>query len=561
MNEDFECNSLLSETDSERVIEYHNRTKHRTDGYAKSAGAMDWENEPAPMRTYSEAPKFKFPLNNPDPKNKYIDIYKGSSEVKPFDFSAIGKFMELSMGLSAWKKYGSNTWALRINPSSGNLHPTESYLILPDIKEKKEIKITGGVFHYNPFNHELEKRAGLESGLLSRGSERGFVLNDTFYIGLTSIYWREAWKYGERAFRYCNHDVGHAIACLSFSANLMGWDVRALSLSDDDVDVVLGINKTKWFKLEEDHGDVILQVTKKGVPVEDTLKDNIDIFNKLDFVGKPNRLSEFPVRWQVIEDVSLSCYNKTPSKNKKVGEMVGSDFIKKDYGQFGAVEIIRKRRSAQHFDGETGVSKDDFIAMLDKTLPRGDCAPFNSGLSSSNTDLLIFVHRVIGLGSGLYFYHRGGNDLEDIKSKYNKDFLWELKEDRLYLLQEGDFKEAAKVVSCTQAIAGDSAFSLGMVVKFKDVIESDPSMYKKLFWETGMIGQVLYLEAEAIGLRGTGIGCFFDDLIHEKVMAIPSKDNSYQTIYHFTVGGPLEDERLTTLEPYFHLNEKVGQGE
>ena len=34
------------------------------------------------------------------------------------------------MGLSAWKAYGGNRWALRCNPSSGNLHPTEGYLLL-----------------------------------------------------------------------------------------------------------------------------------------------------------------------------------------------------------------------------------------------------------------------------------------------------------------------------------------------------------------------------------------------------------------------------------------------
>jgi len=27
----------------------------------------------------------------------------------------------------------------------------------------------------------------------------------------------------------------------------------------------------------------------------------------------------------------------------------------------------------------------------------------------------------------------------------------------------------------------------------------------KLFWEAGLLGQVLYLEAEAAGVRGTGI--------------------------------------------------------
>ena len=33
------------------------------------------------------------------------------------------------------------------------------------------------------------------------------------------------------------------------------------------------------------------------------------------------------------------------------------------------------------------------------------------------------------------------------------------------------------------------------------------------------------------------------------------KDNEFQSLYHFTVGGPVEDERLQTWLPYFHLKE------
>ncbi|KAF9611688.1 hypothetical protein IFM89_034871 [Coptis chinensis] len=36
-------------------------------------------------------------------------------------------------------------------------------------------------------------------------------------------------------------------------------------------------------------------------------------------------------------------------------------------------------------------------------------------------------------------------------------------------------------------------------------------MYPRLFWETGILGQVLYLEAHAVGISATGIGCYFDD--------------------------------------------------
>jgi hypothetical protein len=68
-----------------------------------------------------------------------------------------------------------------------------------------------------------------------------------------------------------------------------------------------------------------------------------------------------------------------------------------------------------------------------------------------------------------------------------------------------------------------------------------------------MIGQVLYLEAEAQGLRGTGIGCYFDDLMHK---ALGLEDETFQSLYHFTSGGPVDDARLVTHPPYAHLGER-----
>jgi nitroreductase len=105
-------------------------------------------------------------------------------------------------------------------------------------------------------------------------------------------------------------------------------------------------------------------------------------------------------------------------------------------------------------------------------------------------------------------------------------------------------------VSCHQEIAGDSAFAVAMVARFKERIASAAAAYRRLYWECGMIGQVLYLEAEARGLRGTGIGCFFDDPVHE---LLGIKNLSNQSLYHFTVGHPIEDTRLATLPAYHHL--------
>lgn len=51
-----------------------------------------------------------------------------------------------------------------------------------------------------------------------------------------------------------------------------------------------------------------------------------------------------------------------------------------------------------------------------------------------------------------------------------------------------------------------------MVARFEPVLrEKGAWMYPRLFWESGVLGQVLYLEAHAVGISATGIGCYFDD--------------------------------------------------
>jgi nitroreductase len=89
-----------------------------------------------------------------------------------------------------------------------------------------------------------------------------------------------------------------------------------------------------------------------------------------------------------------------------------------------------------------------------------------------------------------------------------------------------------------------------MLAEFASALQGPPAAYRHLYWEAGLLGQALYLEAEAAGLRGTGIGCFFDDAVHE-LLGIQGGD--LQSLYHFTLGGPLNDPRIETLPPYDHL--------
>jgi hypothetical protein len=176
---------------------------------------------------------------------------------------------------------------------------------------------------------------------------------------------------------------------------------------------------------------------------------------------------------------------------------------------------------------------------------------------------VLFVHRVRGLAPGLYAFERSPAIHDRLKAAMHPEFEWSRPAGcpehlGFYLLTEADLRETAQIVSCTQEIAADGAFSLGMVANFEEPIRGFGAwFYRRLFWEAGMLGHALYLEAEAMepvgATRGTGIGCYFDDTFHDVCGLVGP---TFQSLYHFTVGGPVDDARLRTLPPYAHLGDR-----
>ena len=191
--------------------------------------------------------------------------------------------------------------------------------------------------------------------------------------------------------------------------------------------------------------------------------------------------------------------------------------------------------------------------MLSKTLPIPGAVPFGTLPWKPHIHLAIFVHRVDDLPTGLYVLVRDSAQQAALERTLTKAGQWRRPvgcpaQLELYCLIEGDTQQAARQVSCFQDIASDGCFSLGMLAEYVEPLRQyGPWFYPRLFWEAGAIGQVLYLEAEAAGIRSTGIGCYFDDPMHD---VLGLGDRTYQDLYHFTIGGPVEDTRLTTLPPY-----------
>jgi SagB-type dehydrogenase family enzyme len=574
----------------DRVIRYHVQTKHHFNRYARALGYLDWANQPDPFRRFAGAPLVSLPLLPPDEdpvSPAYDAIYEpGAVAFQPVTVRTLSRFFEFALALSAWKKAGESEWALRSNPSSGNLHPTEGYLVIPQIDG---LDLTPGLYHYAPKEHGLELRAGFPVEQVARLLAP--FPPGTFLFGLTSVHWREAWKYGERAFRYCNHDVGHAIGSARIAAATLGWKMALLDgLSQNTTAMLLGTDRTDDFQgVEPEHPDCLAVVW----PVEDVRgkalgvrgrQREIPLFLDLNVVkelaectwhGKANRLSgEHGVEWDIIDEVAAASW-KTDSNQRTVEVLLDQTTphaVPLTPHESLAGQIIRQRRSAVSFDGKTSISAATFFRMMQLVMPRSDRPqldrpmPWDVWPYEPWIHLLIFVHRVDGLTPGLYFLIRDPQKLSFIQQSMNPELTWTpvpgCPEDLpLYWLLEGDAKKLAVQVSCHQDIAGDSAFSFGMLAEFEGRLrEGGAWWYPRLFWESGLLGQVLYLEAEAAGVRATGIGCFFDDPVHE-IVAV--KGLSFQSLYHFTIGGPVEDGRLMTVQPYEHLkrghpNDEIG---
>ena len=242
----------------DRVIAYHVRTKHHFNRYARSLGFLDWANQPNPFRRFDGATLIRLPLLKPEDEPHspaYDAIYQpGAVASQPLTNRTISRFFELALGLSAWKKAGESEWALRNNPSSGNLHPTEGYVLVPPVEG---LDLTSGLYHYAAREHGLELRADFPPEQIQQ------VLAPfpagAFLFGLTSVHWREAWKYGERAFRYCNHDVGHALGSARIAAATLGWTMLLLDGADQNqVARLLGTHRRDDFdEVEPEHPDCL----------------------------------------------------------------------------------------------------------------------------------------------------------------------------------------------------------------------------------------------------------------------------------------------------------------
>ena len=469
--------------------EYHDTTKHTTESLRRNQHVLDWASMPDPFRHYEGVPVLDLPADPPAPGTAVAA--DGPMFLSQLLFHAAAVSATKTVPPTGYR------YALRVNPSSGNLHPTEFHFATRGLTHWPD-----GLYHYRVSSHMAEQRAlgDFVTGLAGDATPIVFIL--------TSIAWREAWKYRDRAYRYCLHDIGHAWQALALSAQALGCETFAAGhFSDDEVARACGLSGDEWPML----------IVKLHGPVAGSA-DNTRVW----LGGTPNQLSDLQIPYPLIETIHSAtkfiAYRNSPRSEPAFSgsgeiELPPPACSSRPFG-----EVARTRRSALNFTGASQISFADLSALLASTSQ-----PYHADFAASRfVQLYLYVHRVDGLDPGVYRYWPEDAALE--------------------LIRSGDQKVMAAGLSLGQSLAGNACVAFSMIADIDRAVRSQGDRgYRYVHFEAGAIGHRLYLASEALGLRATGIGAFFDDEVN-RYLELSSAQG--QVVYHFAAGHPVPDPRL-----------------
>ncbi len=532
----------ITYTNSEttRMFAYHEKTKHSFSSVRSGGHILDWANQPNPFRYYINAPVIVLPKQPSLPEistfTALAGVGRGSTSwsAPPITPEIIGQLLYYSMAISAWKQvWGTDfRYSLRVNPSSGNLHPTETYLAVQNASG-----LADGLYHYRVPEHCLEeRRPGPAIEAAASAARIPWLSACPVVILLTSVFWRESWKYRDRAYRYCLLDLGHAAASILTTGQALGLTGICLGhFGDIPLAELLGLSVLDEGPLMviAFEGETNLQasplLTKSGVgslPAMGPLK------------GQPNRLSAEEVPYYLLLGMHQSTLlppdpgpcPAIPSQkaDPPQAEPNGIPLPMKPPRDLPLGQTARKRRSGVDFDPQASMAMEDLGALLAhaRLSARAD---YRGNLDQETYSRLVYLylyaHRVSGLSPGAYRYSPLTHQLQ--------------------LIKEGDQRERAAYLSLEQALAAHACVAFSMIA---DLDQAGRFLgnrgYRYAHFEAGMIGQALYLGVEALGLNATGMGAFYDDEVH-RYLGITREEG--QVIYHFAVGKAVPDDRLITV--------------
>ncbi|MGQ0572425.1 MAG: SagB/ThcOx family dehydrogenase [Armatimonadota bacterium] len=483
---------------------YHNGTKHSYQSVRAGTRGLDWANQPLPYKIYSTLNPIPLPKDSVLAGQPALEVVKAPG-AEPAgrrmpDLRTLAGILFLSAGITKRLTSPRGATDFRAAACTGALYHIELYLVcgdLPGAAGDDPPDLPAGVYHFSVHDFALRKlRSSDYRGAVVRASGgEASIASAAAIVVCTTTFWRNAWKYGARAYRHAFWDSGTILANLLAAAAgcdmparvVCGFvDAQVNRLLDLDTEREVAIALVALGRDGTSPSAPFPEMRPLGAPVMPLSKKEID-YPAIRAMHAASSLQS--------EEEAKAWRGRPPEGDTPApsGELVpiqapGDAAVPND----AISKVIVSRGSSRQF-ARKPITFTQLSTMLDRAT-RGVPADFLEppDVSTLNT-LYVIVHAVEGLRSGAYVFHRDRRALE--------------------LLREGNFRDEAGYLGLGQALPADASVNVYFLANLSPILERFGNRgYRAAQLEAAIAGGKLYLAAYALRLGATGLTFYDDDV-------------------------------------------------
>jgi SagB-type dehydrogenase family enzyme len=472
----------LNNRDISAALAYHEATKHSYRSVRSGAHFLDWSNRPLPYKIYPGAGTLALPRDLSLPPTSTLSALRGCSDAsqKPLDLETVTRLLFCAGGLTKRANVGGEDYHFRAAASAGALYPVEIYLVAGEIEGMER-----GLYHFLPADLKLH---GLRRGdwrpYLAGCAASNSIRDARAVFILTSIFWRSAWKYRARAYRYCFWDAGMILANLLAAAN-----------SDAlNAEIITAFNDRPVEELLEVDGDREGISCVVAVGQTQAHSEESPVLGSIELESIPLSAKEV-----VYEDLVRLHSASRLSSSEEVAELTRAQFSSRQ------LETSAGAIALDGLDDEAGVGLGETILRRGSTrvFARKPLAPEELAtiLAASNisadrhlarvVETYLIVNAVAGIAPGAYYYRSDYGTLE--------------------LLKAGDLRAEAGYLCLEQPLGADCSALIIYMADLEGALRGFGNRgYRNVHLEAGLRGGSVYLAAYSLGRGATGL-TFYDD--------------------------------------------------
>ncbi|MGH7829746.1 MAG: SagB/ThcOx family dehydrogenase [Candidatus Binatia bacterium] len=484
----------MSNRDIEEAKRYHKATRHSPQSVRQNAHTLDWENRPSLYKVYPDLPLIPLPRDFPPPGADTLQAIASTEceQDNGLTVRELSRLLFFSAGLTKKKILpGGEDYHFRAAACAGALYPIEIYVVSTDIPG-----LEAGVYHFHPGEFALRR---LRSGdcrpeLAGAAGDNQTIAAAPVALVFSAIFWRSAWKYQARCYRYCFWDCGTILANLlaAAAAEPLPCSVE-MSFVDSKVNHLLGLDGENEASLCLAPLGRSLEWATHAVGREvPSLEHRVEPLSAKDVAYAALRRMHAASSLSADEETrpwrGVAARQRSEAKELPTAPLEPSLEKSAPLG-----EVILKRGSTRHFE-QNAIRFSQLSTILNSSA-RGIPADFLEGPETSLLDLYLIVNAVEGLEAGSYYFSSVEGGLRRLKT--------------------GSFRHEAGYLCLEQPLAADA----GAVVFFLSDLDRVLARfgnrgYRAAQLEAGIIGGKLYLSAYSVGLGATGL-TFYDDEVVE----------------------------------------------